>query len=510
MKNPGQLKLHREALPAQERPAGEELPPFDRLCGAFEEATGWSICWEASPGGVADRGSGEDSASGALGRFRLTAKVDGGGTPIELYKARRLAASLGEIVGQLQLARDAVWYREAELATGVPVTADDREEQHLAVRLEAVLKGGAQAVGCQAAAVYLLDDATTELKLRASWGLPRQRLFLPPRPLRGAVADLEALIGHAVVLEDTRITPQWRTPEPFASAVCVPVSTPSEPLGTLWVFCDRPRGFSPEQTNLVEIIAGRVAAELQREALLRECVQTKRIDRQLLRAAAWQDDRLPSVPPLFDGWEITGWTDREQVLRGGFYDWFVPPDGRLAATLGTADGSMLEAALTAASVQGVIRAHSAYRHRACQMLRRVNRTVWNGSAGGQSASLFYALIAPRTGAVEWCSAGPIQAWVLRESGPRLLELPHPPLGSPPEGAYAARRLSLGHGDALVVSAGPEIGRKQAAGRERRHRARSLQKRRLGSLEQLAAAVREPVGAGKHLAGPHTVLVVRRK
>jgi len=375
------------------------------------------------------------------------------------------------------------------------------------------LKGGAQAVGCQAAAVYLLDDATTELKLRASWGLPRQQLFTPPRPLRGAVADLEALVGHAVVLEDTKVVPQWKTPEPFASAVCVPISTPSEPLGTLWVFCDQPRDFSPEQTNLVEIIAGRIAAELQREVLLRECVQTKRIDRQLLRAATWQNDRLPCVSPLLDGWELAGWTDSDQVLHHGFYDWFVPPDGRLAAVVGSADGSMLEAAMTSAAVQGAIRAHSAYRHNASRMVNRVNETVWNGSAGGQSAALFYALIAPETGAVECCCAGPIDAWVLRENGPRSLKLNCPPLGTQPDGVYHPRRFSLSEGDALVISSGLEVRPEDATELRRRRRdfAKSLQRCRLASPQELIAAVRQHKGAAQgHVAGHRTVLVVQRK
>ena len=67
-----------------------------------------------------------------------------------------------------------------------------REDQkHLAARLEAVLRAGAEAVGGDAIALYLLDEATTELKLRCSWGLPFDRLVAPARPLQGAVADLE-------------------------------------------------------------------------------------------------------------------------------------------------------------------------------------------------------------------------------------------------------------------------------------------------------------------------------
>ena len=65
-----------------------------------------------------------------------------------------------------------LWQREAELAAGVPLVPHREDQKHLAARLEAVLRAGAEAVGGDAIALYLLDEATTELKLRCSWGLP--------------------------------------------------------------------------------------------------------------------------------------------------------------------------------------------------------------------------------------------------------------------------------------------------------------------------------------------------
>ena len=124
-----------------------------------------------------------------------------------LEQAEPLADALGKLWGELLATRHALWQREAELAAGVPLVLRRRRRDMppLGERLEAVLRGGAEAIGCQAAALYLLDPATTELKLRSSWGLPRKRLTDPARPLRGALADLEALLGHAVVLTDDRV-----------------------------------------------------------------------------------------------------------------------------------------------------------------------------------------------------------------------------------------------------------------------------------------------------------------
>ena len=148
------------------------------------------------------------------------------------------------------------------------IAKHDEPEQFTRL-LESVLQAGADSCECQAAALYMLDDATSTLQLRASVGLPVERQSQPPRPLKGAIADLEALLGHSVALERASAFGPWRVPEEFAAALCVPVSSPTIPLGTLWFFSDHPRDFTDRQTNFAEVIAGRLAAELERAILLR-------------------------------------------------------------------------------------------------------------------------------------------------------------------------------------------------------------------------------------------------
>ena len=143
----------------------------------------------------------------------------------------------------------------------------------LAARLQAAVKSAANAVEGQAAALYLLDEGTSELKLRSCWGLPFDRLTAPARRLQGSLADLEALLGHAVVLENTSLMPGWNAPEDFAAAICVPVSSSTTVLGTLWIFCDETRDFTDAQTSVAEIVAGKIATDLEREMLLHEGVK---------------------------------------------------------------------------------------------------------------------------------------------------------------------------------------------------------------------------------------------
>ena len=456
--NANYLKIYREEPPQPERPDVEALGSLPGVFHAFEQLTGWSLqygpgvepshrtdlTWSApvNPGGGVSPGhlrlDSVDPAPPDAARQ----------SPPEAV--RRLATAVAAAVAELRKTQHALWQREAELAAGIPVVAQREERRHLAARLEAVLKGGAQAVGCQAAALYLLDEATTRLKLRASWGLPRRRLANPARPLEGALADLEAMLGHAVVLDDLQRLNNWNAPEEFASAVCVPVASPTTILGTLWVFSTRTRDFPDSQTNIIEVVAGRLAADLEREMLLREGVDGAELKRQVAAAERLQRNQLPTIAPLLDGWDMAGWTGQRHSVGGDFYDWFALPDSLVAVAAGDVLGRGVEAAISASAVKAALRSHGQYQRDTAGLLGQVNLTLWTGSAGDQSASLFCGLLETATGQVRYSLAGQPAIVRVRPGGWESLSRPSPPLGESPEAAFQEQRCSLNPGEALVV------------------------------------------------------------
>lgn len=471
-----------------------------------------------SPGAAAEAWSatvdGEDGAP--VGRLILeptahpeTANI---APPCELEHARPLALAIARMLGEVNGLKRAVWEREAELAAGVPVAARPDEEAHLAQRLTSVLKAGAESIGCHAAGLYLLDDTTSSLKLRAAYGLPQQRLLDNARPLRGAVADLEALVGHAVVLEDTSLLPHWRCPEPFPAAVCVPVASPTMPLGTLWIFSNEGRDFTSEQTNLVEIIAGRIAADLDREMLLTESAQAKSRDRVYEAASRWQQDRLPSVAPLLDGWELAGWTQQADALGGDFHDWAVLPDGRLAIAVADAHGLLVEAGLNAASLHAALKAHAGYRHEAAELLTRLNDTLWSASAGDQFASLLYGTIEPVSGQCEYALAGDVIGIIVRREGCEILSTQALPLGSGPECRYSMSKQAIAPGDVLIVLSDGARKAVDSRGRPVGERAMAslVRKSRNQPAREISAQLKRLLDRGPDAHDDMTVLVVKRR
>ena len=515
------LKVYKEESPETSRPRIEGVGSLPETLKAFEQATGWSLRYvpgpaPSEPTGLKWSAPVNPGVGVAPGYFRLDPvgiDQDASIVTIDLEAAGGLASALAGMLSELARTRHALWQREAELAAGVPLVSNPDEQKHLAARLEAVLKGGVEAVGCQVAALYMLDEATTELKLRSSWGLPLDRLTDPARPLEGALADLEALLGHAVVLEDAAMMHHWRAPETFAAAVCVPVSSSTTILGTLWVFSTKKRDFTERQTNVIEVVAGRIAADLEREMLMHEGIDAAQLKRQVAAAERLQHNQLPTIPPLLDGWDLAGWTAQAEAVGGDFLDWFCLPEGLVAVAVGDAMDEGIEGALSATTLKAALRSHGQYHRQADRLLTRINLTLWRGSAGDQFAALFCGLIETAAGRIRYASAGQPSVIHLHGDGWQSLSQSFPPLGESPETSYRQREHQLQSGEALVIFT---QGFRDAQDKEGRPLgeaglAEALAGQVAQPADQLVILARDALESHAHAPQRHdrTVLVVKR-
>ena len=185
---------------------------------------------------------------------------------VEWNAACSLASLLASMLAENSLWHEELAAREGELAALV-VEPQKNDANHVGVssRLRDVLRSGANALG-GAAALYLLDEKTSSLKARAVWGLPDDRYLEPPRPLRGARAEVEALMGNAVTLNDDYLAEAWKAPESFACSVCIPVVSETTILGVAWFFSDVCHEIASRELETLDLVAWRLVDELEKEA----------------------------------------------------------------------------------------------------------------------------------------------------------------------------------------------------------------------------------------------------
>ena len=455
---PSYLRLYNETRPQTLGRLGDFWPGLDRLCRAFEQATGWPlqcspkteerdaanpILWSAP---ASDEGTDDEQVRVAVATAHGHASA---GARVDLNAAVDLAAGIGQLLGDLAQARHGLWKVEAELAAGVPLTPRTNEP-HLAQRLQSSLKAAAEALGCEAAALYLVDETTTYLKLRSVWGLPQERFLLPPRELAREAADLEALLGHAIVLENTATQSLLRTPEGAAAAVCVPVSTSTAPLGTLWIFGDKPREFTDHEVNLVEVVAGRIAAELEREMLVAAGAEVNQLKRQLSAAERWQESQRPHISPLSDIWQVAGWTQAAGELCGEFYDWFIRGDESLVLALGACGHNSIAASLAASALRASVRAHMDQARDPAAAMAAINRLLIAGSTGDESASLTLILADEQSRSLQVVAAGESAVWKVGPAGASCLSPSSARIGVEPAERYSLDEVQMTSGEALIV------------------------------------------------------------
>ncbi len=198
---------------------------------------------------------------------------------LDWSSACELVASLANVLSENYSWRAKLEERESELALCAVELDTEKASVYsrakTSTRLRDILRSGARALGAyDAASLALLDSATTSLKTRVVWGLPDDRYLEPPRPLRGARAEVEALMGNAVVLNDV-VGEHWKAPEDFPCSVCAPVVSESTILGVLWFFSNERREVGIRELETLGLISGRVVAELERESLCSVCARSK-------------------------------------------------------------------------------------------------------------------------------------------------------------------------------------------------------------------------------------------
>jgi serine phosphatase RsbU (regulator of sigma subunit) len=369
---------------------------------------------------------------------------------VTMENAEMLLGTIARLVDRLERTENALRRQEAELATNVSVTRGSDEQEELADRMQSILASSGKSIGASAAAMYLLDETTSQLKMRSNWGLPASKLIEPARALQGAIPDLEALLGNAVLLEDIQAMPEWPSPEDFASALVVPIGSQTMPHGTIWFWSDKPRKHTSTEIEVANLAAGRVMSELEHSLLGSEVKIAKKLRKQLDDAGNAQAARLPDFQPLHRDFDINGWTFQDGVLGGGFHQWDLNPQEMLVAAVGSATVGGPQGALVSSGLQSTIRTLWPSANNPSQIMQKAADVLWGADESDWSASTALMQMNPESGHGSICLAGDVQAFIVSLRGFRPVGSVAPKLALQPDATYSNQRFVLQAGEVLVA------------------------------------------------------------
>ena len=374
----------------------------------------------------------------------------------------------------------------------------------LDTRLSYILKALVEGFECSAAEVYLLDDSNRELQLRVHHQAGESEPGDSRRPLDKARADVAAMSGSAIVLEDDVAVADWPVPVWSGAALCLPVSSDQTIHGTMWLYSREPRPFSDAELAMAEVFAGRVAVELELDALRKASNGLAGI-RQAESVEFTKPKTQPQ--PIAEEWEIAGLYD-SSLESSSLFDCQTLADGRTLLVAGTLVGESENPAALFQAARIALRAHAVESLDAGELLTRTNHTLWSASPGGEGLAIAVALLERDGGRASVAMAEAAAALRWRSSTCDVIRAESPALGWSEKTAYVGRNFNLNVRERLVLLA-PNGG---TAGKEvLTTLCDQLQKQSSAELRSLPArrALRQIADTTAEIVGPASFALARR-
>jgi serine phosphatase RsbU (regulator of sigma subunit)/anti-sigma regulatory factor (Ser/Thr protein kinase) len=297
-------------------------------------------------------------------------------------------------------------------------------------------------------AILLLEDDGRMLAARAAKGLEEEveRGFRLPigRGFAGRVAATRA----PVVIPDldnspvTVVNPLMRE-KSVRSLLGVPLIVGGELIGVLHVGSLTPRDFGEEDVELLQLVADRVALNIEHSRLAVQGTVAQTLQRNLL------PPRLPVLP----GFELAARylpAAKESAVGGDWYDALKLGHRRLGLSIGDVAGHGMAAATHLGQLRSAMRAYALDVENPAEVMRRVARFADVEQA--RMATVIYATLNLDTCEFVFARAGHPYPLVLRASGEAVFldGASGPPLGTGATADYDEQTITLEAGDTLLL------------------------------------------------------------
>jgi sigma-B regulation protein RsbU (phosphoserine phosphatase) len=196
--------------------------------------------------------------------------------------------------------------------------------------------------------------------------------------------------------------------------LAVPMLVKSELIGIIATYNKHEeQGFTGEDQRLLSIIASQSAQVIENARLHEEEKRLARLQRDMELAAQIQADLLPKAPPRLEGYEISGVSLPAQIVEGDYFDFIPLENGRLAFAVGDVAGKGVSASLYMAVCRTLLRAEAHRAESPSRCLEVVNRGLCMQNESGMFMTLFYAVLDPADGSIDYANAGHNLPFLLR-------------------------------------------------------------------------------------------------
>lgn len=224
-------------------------------------------------------------------------------------------------------------------------------------------------------------------------------------------------------------------------------------LGVLEVINKKSSNFNEWDRFLLEVLAGQCGVAIDRQTLILEFAESKRMQQELAIAKSIQQGLLPISAPDIVGYDIAGWNQSAEATGGDFFDFHLLDDGRLILFLADVSGHGIGPALLAAECWALQQAVYSWAEDYESSLTRINRLICRHIPSDRFITAFIGILHAESNTLDFLSAGHGPVFMLRTSENRFETLPvnSLPLGISMNSRYDQwQTISINPGDILIA------------------------------------------------------------
>ncbi|NIH85135.1 ATP-binding SpoIIE family protein phosphatase [Amycolatopsis granulosa] len=282
-----------------------------------------------------------------------------------------------------------------------------------------------QVLHTDTAAVLLLEPGGRELLAVAARGIETEVAQGVRVPVGKGFAGQVVARREPVQLQrvdSTTVVNRLLWEKGIQTLLGVPLLVGGEPLGVLHVGTLSKREFTPEDVELLQLAADRIAL----------AAHAQRSQAERAAAAELQRSLLPSKLPVVPGLELAArYVPGDQgAIAGDWYDVFLLPNNWLGVVIGDVVGHGLPAAIVMGRMRSALRAFALEGGDPAEVLVNLDRKMQHFEPG-MMATVLYAVVEPNFERLHVSSAGhlvPVQGRVGEPA--RLLDVAvDPPIGA---------------------------------------------------------------------------------
>ena len=342
-----------------------------------------------------------------------------------------------------------------DLKTLLDVTRQLAVTIELPALLASVERAARQVLRCERASVFIYDVKEQELYSKVATGVDQLRIPAT-RGITGQVVRTREVLNVPDAYADPRFNPEVDKQTGFKTRNLLTfplIDHEGELVGVLQLLNKRGDSFDEHDEMLGQALCAQVAVALQRQLLLEQYAEKRRMEYDLSIARSIQQQFLPQDNPAVPGFDIAGWNKPADETGGDYYDFLMLPDGEMVIVVADATGHGIGPALVITACRAILRAVSSLTREISSALGKANDLLCEDLSGGRFVTAFVGLLKPEQGVLQYMSAGqgPLLLYRAATGAVEQLDATELPLGVAPWGdAVRVEQVSLSRGDIMLV------------------------------------------------------------